>query len=153
MANRLRLVSRLIKSGFGTRVFYAVQSGYDTHASQLPTHSNLLGDLSNSVFAFLEDLRASKLDDRVAILCFSEFGRRVDENASLGTDHGTAGPVFLAGPRVKPGFHARTPSLEDLANDDLKMSVDFRRVYAAVLQNWLGISSTSSHEPLDLFAT
>lgn len=152
LAKRLRLVSRLIKSGFGTRVFYAVQSGYDTHAAQLPTHSRLLRDLSRAVFAFLEDLRASKLDDRVAILCFSEFGRRVKENASLGTDHGTAGPVFLAGPDVKPGLHAKTPSLSDLSKGDLKMSVDFRQIYSSVLQNWLGIPPLA-HEPLDLFDT
>lgn len=153
LANRLRLVSRLIKSGFGTRVFYAVQSGYDTHAAQLPAHAVLLRDLSRAVFAFLEDLRASQLDDRVAVLCFSEFGRRVAENASIGTDHGTAGPVFLAGPGIKAGLHAETPSLGDLSAGDLKMSVDFRRVYSAVLKSWLGISSTLAHEPLDLFAT
>jgi uncharacterized protein (DUF1501 family) len=112
----------------------------------------LLRDLSRAVFAFLEDLRASKLDDRVAILCFSEFGRRVKENASLGTDHGTAGPVFLAGPDVKPGLHAKTPSLSDLSKGDLKMSVDFRQIYSSVLQNWLGIPPLA-HEPLDLFDT
>jgi uncharacterized protein (DUF1501 family) len=151
LATRLRLVSRLIKVGFGTRVFYAVQSGYDTHAAQLPTHSILLRDFSRAIFAFLEDLRASQLDDRVAILCFSEFGRRVKENASLGTDHGTAGPVFLVGPNVKPGLHAKTPSLSDLSKGDLQMSVDFRRVYASVLQNWLGTPPTLEHEPLGLF--
>lgn len=151
IARRLGLISRLIKSEFGTRVFYTVQSGYDTHAAQLQTHFRLLRDLSSAVFAFLEDLRASKLDDRVAILCFSEFGRRVTENASFGTDHGTAGPVFLAGPHVKPGLHARTPSLSDLEDGDLKMSVDFRRIYSSILQNWLRTRPLES-EPLDLFA-
>lgn len=155
LAGRLRLISRLIKAGFGTRVFYAVQSGYDTHAAQLPNHSGLLRELSGAVFAFLEDLRAVKLDDRVAVICFSEFGRRVKENASLGTDHGTAGPVFLAGPKVKAGLHAKYPSLADLENGDLKMSVDFRRIYAALLEHWLGIRSKNalvgSFKPLDLF--
>ena len=105
------------------------------------------------MFAWLINpvLRASKLGDRVAILCFSEFGRRVRENASLGTDHGTAGPVFLAGPKVKSGLHAETPSLGELENGDLKMSVDFRNVYASVLQHWLDIPSMLQHEPLSLF--
>lgn len=152
LANRLSLISRLIKSGFGTRVFYAVQSGYDTHAAQLPSHFRLLRELSSGVFAFLEDLRASKLDDRVAVLCFSEFGRRVKENASLGTDHGTAGPVFLASPSINSGLHAKTPSLGDLAKGDLKMSVDFRQVYSSVLKDWLGISPAFTQEPLDLFS-
>ncbi len=155
LANRLRLVSRLIKSGFGTRVFYAVQPGYDTHAAQLVAHSRLLGELSSAVFAFLEDLRASKLDDRVAVLCFSEFGRRVTENASLGTDHGTAGPVFLAGSGVKAGLHAKRPSLVDLEEGDFKMSIDFRQIHAAILDQWLGIESASAllgdFQPADLF--
>ncbi|MEO1972595.1 MAG: DUF1501 domain-containing protein [Pirellulaceae bacterium] len=84
LAKRLRLVARLIKSEFGTRVFYAVQSGYDTHAAQLVAHSRMLGDLSNAVYAFLEDLLASKLDVRVTILCFSEFGRRVEKKRFAG---------------------------------------------------------------------
>lgn len=151
LATRLSLISRLIKSEFGTRVFYTVQSGYDTHAVQLQTHFRLLRDLSGAVFAFLEDLRASKLDDRVTILCFSEFGRRVTENASLGTDHGTAGPVFLAGPNVKPGLHTKRSSLGELGDGDLKMSVDFRRIYSSVLQKWLRTRPLES-EPLDLFA-
>ncbi len=151
LADRLSLISRLIKSGFGTRVFYAVQSGYDTHAAQLPSHFRLLRELSGGVFAFLEDLRAAKLDDRVTVLCFSEFGRRVKENASLGTDHGTAGPVFLAGPGVNAGLHAKTPRLSDLAKGDLKMSVDFRQVYSSVLNDWLGIQPAFAQEPLKLF--
>jgi len=151
LANRLSLISRLIKAGFGTRVFYAVQSGYDTHAAQLPSHFRLLRELSGGIYAFLEDLRAAKLDDRVAVLCFSEFGRRVKENASLGTDHGTAGPVFLAGPGVNSGLHAQTPNLGDLAKGDLKMSVDFRQVYASLLEDWLAIPHSMPQEPLPLF--
>ena len=82
--------------------------------------------------------------DRVLVLCFSEFGRRVQENASAGTDHGAAGPVFLAGPAVKPGLLGAYPSLTDLDDGDLKPVVDFRRVYATILESWLGLPSTSA---------
>ena len=89
------------------------------------------------------------------VLCFSEFGRRVQENASIGTDHGTAGPVFLAGPSVQPGLVGTYPSLTDLDGGDLKMTVDFRRVYASVLEKWLGLPSSKalngSFAPLPLF--
>ncbi len=154
LERRLQLVSQLIKADFQTRVFYTVQSGYDTHSVQLPRHERLLRDLSRSLFAFFEDLRAAKLDERVVVLCFSEFGRRVKENASIGTDHGTAGPVLLAGPSVAPGLHGEMPSLLDLENDDLKHTVDFRQVYASVLQQWLGLTDerirSGGHQPLDL---
>ena len=99
LAGRLQLVARLLKAGVGTRVFYTAQAGYDTHAAQLPTHANLLFELAGALRAFFEDLTAARLADRVVLLAFSEFGRRVAENGSQGTDHGTAGPVFLAGPR------------------------------------------------------
>ena len=94
-------------------------------------------ELSEAVKAFTSDLHAAGLDQQVCILCFSEFGRRVNENASLGTDHGTSGPVFLIGRGVAPGLHAATPPLSDLEQGDLKMSIDFRRVYAGVLKDWL----------------
>jgi len=136
LAQRLQLISRLIQAGLSTRVYYAVQSSYDTHSAQVPTHSRLLRELGDATKSFLDDLHECGLDDRVLVLCFSEFGRRVHENASEGTDHGTAGPVFLAGPGVKPGLHGATPSMTDLEAGDLKMSVDFRRVYAAVLKRW-----------------
>ncbi len=106
--------------------------------------------------AFLADLGAASVADRVAVLAFSEFGRRVDENGSAGTDHGSAGPVFLAGPAVKAGLVGKAPSLSDLDdNGDLKVAVDFRRVYASVLEEWLGLPSREilgdSFEPLPLF--
>jgi uncharacterized protein (DUF1501 family) len=135
----LRLVARLMKAGFGTRVYYVEQGGYDTHAAQLATHDRLLGDLGGAVRAFLDDLKAAGLAERVAVLGFSEFGRRAAENGSYGTDHGTAGPVFLAGGRVKGGLVGATPSLGDLESGDLKMGIDFRRVYATVLEDWLGL--------------
>jgi uncharacterized protein (DUF1501 family) len=139
LGNRLRLVSRLIKVNTGARVLYTTQGGYDTHSAQLFTHANLLFELSNAVKAFVDDMAAAGLGDRVAVLCFSEFGRRVQENGSNGTDHGTAGPVFLAGAGVQGGLVGATPSMTDLEDGDLKMSLDFRRVYATVLQDWLGL--------------
>jgi uncharacterized protein (DUF1501 family) len=154
LAGQLRLIAGLLKGGVGTRVFYTVQSGYDTHYLQLPAHAELLAELAGALKAFLDDLAAARLANRVLVLCFSEFGRRVAENGSDGTDHGTAGPVFLAGPAVKPGLLGSCPSLMDLVDGDLKMTVDFRRVYAAVLEGWLGLSSKTAldgiHEPLPL---
>jgi uncharacterized protein (DUF1501 family) len=141
LAQRLQLISRLIQAGMSTRVYYAVQSSYDTHSAQAPTHSRLLRELADATRSFLDDLRDCGLADRVLVLCFSEFGRRVQENASEGTDHGTAGPVFLAGPGVKPGLHGTTLSLTDLDAGDLKMSVDFRSVYATILEQWLALDS------------
>jgi uncharacterized protein (DUF1501 family) len=155
LGRRLELVARLLKGGIGARVFYTSQAGYDTHAAQLPTHGALLGELSAALKAFLDDLAASGLSERVAVLSFSEFGRRVAENGSSGTDHGTAGPVLLAGAGVKAGFIEKTPSLTDLADGDVKMSVDFRRVYATVLERWLNLPIApalgGSFESLPLF--
>jgi uncharacterized protein (DUF1501 family) len=141
LAGRLRLIARLMKVGPGARVYYTLQSGYDTHSAQLFTHANLLAELSGALKAFLDDLTAAGLADRVAVLLFSEFGRTVAENGSAGTDHGTAGPVFLAGPAVKGGVVGATPSLLDLdpKYGDLRRSLDFRQVYATVLDGWLGL--------------
>jgi len=144
LADRLKLVARLIKGGYASRVFYTSQGGYDTHSQQSNTHFGLLNELSGALKAFLDDLAASKLADRVLVLCFSEFGRRVRENGSAGTDHGAAGPVLLAGPRVEPGLLGAYPSLTDLDDGDLKAVVDFRRVYATILENWLGIPSQAA---------
>ncbi len=156
LAGRLRLVARLIKSGGGTRVYYTTQgnNAYDTHYDQPRVHADLLGELAGALKAFLDDLAAAKLAERVLVLCFSEFGRRVQENGSRGTDHGTAGPVLLAGPRLKAGVVGATPRLLDLHDGDLKMSVDFRRVYAAVLRDWLTLPARAlgaALEPLNLF--
>ena len=141
---KLALVAQLLKGGFAARVFYATQPGYDTHNAQGPVHASLLSELSGALLAFLDDLGRAKLADRVAVLCFSEFGRRVAENGSEGTDHGTAAPVFLAGPGVKGGLVGSTPSLCDLVDGDVKMSIDFRRVYASVLEGWLGVPSQAA---------
>jgi uncharacterized protein (DUF1501 family) len=144
LSNQLRLVARLLKAGFRTRVFYTTQAGYDTHYSQLPQHANLLGELGGALRAFLDDLKNARLDERVVVLVFSEFGRRVQENGSAGTDHGTAGPVLLAGPCVKAGLVGSTPSLLDLQEGDLKMGIDFRQVYAPVLEDWLDLPARTA---------
>ena len=141
LARRLGTISRLIKAGLGTRVFYTSQASYDTHYGQLDAHPTLLGELFGALRAFLDDLAAAGLAERVVVLCFSEFGRRVAENGSAGTDHGTAGPVFLAGTRVNAGLAGTYPSLTDLDDGDLKASTDFREVYAGVLEDWLGVPS------------
>jgi uncharacterized protein (DUF1501 family) len=143
LAARLRLIARLLEVGLDTRVFYTLQSGYDTHSAQLFAHSSLLFELSVAVKAFLDHLTAAKLADRVVVLIFSEFGRTVRENGSAGTDHGTAGPVFLAGPSVKGGLVGETPSLIDLdpKDGDLRRSLDFRQVWSTVLDDWLGLNS------------
>jgi len=155
LAGRLRVIARLIKGGVGTRVFYTSQGGYDTHTVQLSIHDFLLAELSGALKAFLDDLAAAKLADRVLVLCFSEFGRRVQENGSRGTDHGTAAPIFLAGPKVNAGLLGEAPKVLDLQDGDLKMTTDFRRVYASVLRDWLGLPSRSAlggdFEPLPLF--
>lgn len=141
LAQKLKLASRLIKLGGGTRIYFASQSGYDTHAAQLYPHSQLLDEFSSALRAFMQDLQASQLAERVLVMAFSEFGRRVEENGSAGTDHGCAGPMFLAGPSVRAGLIGDHPSLTDLDQGDLKMSTDFRQVYASLLQGWLGVAA------------
>jgi uncharacterized protein (DUF1501 family) len=141
LSARLQLVAGLIARGFGTRIFYVSLDGFDTHANQGPAHSNLLGDLANSVTQFFQTLKTTGNDGRVRLLTFSEFGRRVEENGSRGTDHGAASCLFLAGPSVKGGVVGPHPSLADLDAGDLKFHTDFRRVYATLLDGWLGCDS------------
>lgn len=155
LRRRLSLIARLLKSGARARVYYTAQGGYDTHADQLPAHARLLSDLSDALKGFQEDLESSGLADRVAVVCFSEFGRRVAENGSHGTDHGTAGPVFVVGKHVRGGLVGQAPSLLDLDEGDLKMAIDFRRIYAAALRDWLALPAADvlggSFDPLPLF--
>jgi uncharacterized protein (DUF1501 family) len=139
LANALKLVARLIGGGLPTRIFYVSQGGYDTHTNQVPTQDRLLKDLGDSVHAFVEDMRAQGNMQRVLVMTFSEFGRRMAENANGGTDHGAAAPMFIIGEKVKAGLLGKYPSLapDDLVNGDLKYTVDFRSVYAGVLEGWL----------------
>jgi uncharacterized protein (DUF1501 family) len=156
LGTHLKLVSTLLKSGAQSRVYYTIQSGYDTHSTQLYAHARLLEEFSGAIKAFLDDLKANRLDDRVIVLAFSEFGRRVAENDSQGTDHGTAGPVFLVGAPVSGGLVGAPPDLVNLDNGDLKMQFDFRRVYATILDNWLGVNSKDllgeSFDKLDILS-
>ncbi|HEX9245666.1 MAG TPA: DUF1501 domain-containing protein [bacterium] len=138
---RLRLVSELISAGVPTRVYYVGLGGFDTHAAQAGRHDRLMEQLGAGLDAFVKDLTQKGLMDRVLIMSFSEFGRRVAENASDGTDHGAAAPMFLIGGQVAPGIHGPHPSLTDLDQGDLRYGVDFRSVYATVLEQWLGIGS------------
>ncbi len=140
LARRLGLIARTIKAGASARAYYVMQPGYDTHAVQASTHGRLLSEFARALSAFLDDLAASGLADRVLVLAFSEFGRRVAENGSLGIDHGTAGPVFLAGSGVRPGLVGDAPAPDDLDEEgDLRTAIDFRRVYATLLDQWLGV--------------
>jgi hypothetical protein len=141
LGQRLRLVAQLIEAGLGTSIYYTQLGGFDTHANQQGTHFGLLRELGDALQAFLDDLNASGDAKRVLVLVFSEFGRRLTENASGGTDHGTAAPVFLLGGGVRPGLHGPCPNLADLADGDPKHAIDFRQVYATVLDGWLACPS------------
>jgi uncharacterized protein (DUF1501 family) len=137
-AYNLRLIAQLIAGGLPTKVYYANMTGFDTHASQQGTHEVLLEQFATGVEAFYRDLEAQGNAERVLVMAFSEFGRRVAENGSAGTDHGTAAPVLIFGKRIRPGLHGPHPSLTDLQDGDLKHHVDFRSVYATVIEGWLG---------------
>ena len=141
LAQRLKTVAQLIDAGLRPRIYYLEIDGFDTHANQGNAHGALLGELSGAVTAFMHDLKQHGHDKRVLAMTFSEFGRRVKENASQGTDHGAAAPLFMVGGRVKPGLLSKHPSMTDLDAGDVKFAVDFRGLYASVLQNWLGIQS------------
>lgn len=138
LARSLALAAQMAGSQLGTRVIYVTHGSFDTHTSQKPTQDRLLEQLSDAVSAFYTDLAAHGNDKRVLTMTFSEFGRRVAENASHGTDHGEAAPVFMIGGNVKGGIYADHPSLDDLDNGDVKYTTDFRSVYATVLEKWLG---------------
>ena len=137
----MRMIAQMINANLGTRLFYCQTGGFDTHANQVGGHEQVLGGLASSLAAFYKDLAAKGLADKVTIMCFSEFGRRVEQNDSNGTDHGAAGPMFLLGGKVKGGLHGTYPSLTDLEGGDLKYNVDFRKVYATLLEKWLNADS------------
>ena len=145
LANSLSLVARLIAGGMSTRVYYVSQGGYDTHSNQGGSHDRLMGELDAALGAFVADLKAQGNFDRVMLMTFSEFGRRVSQNANNGTDHGAAAPMFLAGPKVQAGIAGAFPSLapKDLLNGDIRFTTDFRSVYAGVLEQWLGANSNA----------
>ncbi len=137
LAQKLRIVAQLIDSGLGTRIYYTELDGFDTHSQQADAHAGLLRQLGDAVAAFINDVAAHGHANRILLMTFSEFGRRVQENASAGTDHGAAAPMFLAGGSVQSGLVGAHPRLDDLQDGDLKHHTDFRQVYATVLEQWL----------------
>lgn len=138
---QLDIVAGLIRGGLETRIYYVSTSGFDTHANQVGQHDRLLQGFGEALHRFQMQLEKDGTADRVVTMVFSEFGRRVQENGSRGTDHGTAAPMFLAGKHVRAGLHGTMPSLSDLDAGDLKHTVDFRSVYASVLEDWFQADS------------
>jgi len=134
-------IAQLISANLGTRVFYISTGSFDTHAGQLRRHAQLWQDVSDTLAAFQADMEQMGAGDNVLTLAFSEFGRRVHENANGGTDHGTASEMFILGKPVKGGLYGQYPSLSNLDQGDLKFTTDFRAVYATVLDRWLGTNS------------
>jgi uncharacterized protein (DUF1501 family) len=140
LAGQLSMVSQMIRAGLETRVYYVSLGGFDTHAGQGSVNgpqSNLLRQYSDAVRAFYKDLKEQGNDTRVLTLTFSEFGRRVGQNGSGGTDHGAAAPAFILGPMARAGVMGRHPSLTDLDSGDLKHQVDFRSLYTGILEDWM----------------
>jgi len=148
LARNLRLVAQLVVGGFGARVFHVALEGFDTHSSQARTHQALLEELGGALSAFQRDLRAQGSDGRVLTLVFSEFGRRVQENGSRGTDHGAGAPALLLGAGVQGGMHGTPPDLRRLEEGDVPYSTDFRALYGAIERDWMGTSSTHEVAPL-----
>ena len=161
LSSDLSIVARLIKGDLGARIYVVSIGGFDTHAEQEPLHANLLLQIGGAVKAFIADLEAAEMMDRVLIMSFSEFGRSVFENGSFGTDHSTAAPLFVIGNDVRGGFHGTLPALDvtDEFGDPL-FAVDFRSVYESVLYGWFGLDASvtgsilgAPFERLDLFNT
>jgi uncharacterized protein (DUF1501 family) len=140
----LRNIAALIASDSPARFYYTNFGGFDTHVSQGPMQAGLFDQIGDAVLGFQRDVAAAGRSDEVVLLVFTEFGRRVQENRSFGTDHGVATPMFLFGKPVKGGFYGEHPSLEDLDDGDLKMTTDFRSVYATVIQEWMGYQDSGA---------
>lgn len=147
LSGQLRLIARLLNGGCKTRIFMCRIGGFDTHANQVEkfdttmgTHAALIYHLFGAIKAFYDDLKGLGIDDRVLSMTFTEFGRRVYSNASYGSDHGTAFPIFLFGKGLKQGIGGKNPDLSDLSGGNLKYKVDYRQVYTSVVQDWFGAS-------------
>jgi uncharacterized protein (DUF1501 family) len=153
-------VASLIAADFPARLYYAAyrNNAFDTHVHQAELHQRLLTYVSDAVQGFMRDMERIGRADDVVLMVFSEFGRRVPENANLGTDHGTAGPMFFVGKPVKGGHHGEVPDLSRLLPDDnLRHTTDFRRSYATAIEGWLGVNDSSAllkgrFEPFAMFA-
>ena len=159
LSSDLRKVAALIAAGLPTQVYYVAYRGnsFDTHVHQVDLHSRLLMYTADAIRGFMLDMGRIGRSADVSMMAFTEFGRRIEENASEGTDHGTAGPMFVLGESVKGGFYGTTPSLTDTDAGNLKMTTDFRRVYATMIGEWMGHADTRSilkgdFEPLGAFS-
>lgn len=142
-AKDLKQIAELLTADTETQIYYASLGGFDTHTAQKSTQTRLLTIYAEAVSAFMEDLKRHKMQDNVLVMTFSEFGRRVKQNASNGTDHGTANNLFLMGGNLKkPGFYNSAPNLSKLDNNDLIYQVDFRNIYATILEQWLEVDSS-----------
>lgn len=141
LSQQLDVVAKLIAAGSPTRAWSVSLGGFDTHADEKNAQSVLLGAVSNSLSRFLSQIRSTNRKDDVTVLVYSEFGRRARGNASQGTDHGTSGPVFVLGEKVRGGFYGDQPSLKNLTNDDLAVTTDFRDIYSTILEQVLGTPS------------
>ncbi|MDP9074335.1 MAG: DUF1501 domain-containing protein, partial [Actinomycetota bacterium] len=140
LAGQLDLVATLIKAGSPTKVYQVSMGGFDNHATEKDTHARLMAELDSAIGGFMGSLKASPAGDGVVLMTFSEFGRRAAQNASGGTDHGTAAPLFVVGRAVKGGqFYGAEPSLKDLADGNLKFTTDFRSVYSTMLARVVGV--------------
>ncbi|MEX1017644.1 MAG: DUF1501 domain-containing protein [Phycisphaeraceae bacterium] len=146
LARQLQTVAAMIRAELPTRVYYVAMGGFDTHAAQINPHANLLQQFATAVRGFYRELDAAGHGKRVVTLAFSEFGRRVRQNASQGTDHGAAGPMFLFGDHARPGLHGQHPSLaaDDLDDGDVTFNIDFRTVYRDVLENWMKLDGNAA---------
>jgi uncharacterized protein (DUF1501 family) len=159
LAGNLQRVAALIAAEMPTRLYYVTYAGnsFDTHVQQADLHTRLLMYTADAVRGFMDDMKRIGRGDDVAMMIFTEFGRRVEENGSLGTDHGTATPMFVVGQGVTGGFYGRHPSLTDLDDGNMKMTTDFRRVYATMIKEWLGYNRPDEvlkgkFDPLGVFA-
>jgi uncharacterized protein (DUF1501 family) len=154
--DQLRLVSQLCAAPLGTMAFHVTLGGFDTHANQKRQQATLLQQLSDGIGALFEDAAAQGFAERLTVLTYSEFGRRVQENASGGTDHGSGSVAFVAGPRVRGGLFGTAVDFGRLVDGDVPATIDFRSLYASVLRDWLGLQPApvvGEVSPLQLFRT
>ena len=144
LAQQLLHVAKMIRAELPTRIYYVTLGGFDTHANQLNSHQRLMGQFASAMKGFYDELEATGHRSRVVSMAFSEFGRRVRQNASAGTDHGCAGPTFVFGDAVKPGLLGQYPSLTKLDKGDLIHTVDFRSLYTDLLQGWMKLDAAAA---------
>jgi uncharacterized protein (DUF1501 family) len=150
---QFQTAARLLMAGVKVPVIKLMIGGFDTHAEQEPLHSDLLSEISSNIATFATVMKSSNLWNNVAIMSYSEFGRRVAENNSSGTDHGTAAPQFVFGGKVKGGLYGNQPQLNNLENENLKHQLHFREIYASVARDWWGMKAKFIKEKsLNLFS-